>query len=48
MGTKKFKIIIYGPLRPPYLVVSEEDGRADGVEEDAIRTPAELVAKRIV
>lgn len=48
MGTKKFKIIIYGPLRPPYLVVSEEDGGADGVEEDAIRTPAELVAKRIV
>lgn len=41
-------LIIYAPLRPPYLVVSEEDGGADGVEEDAVRTPAELVAKRIV
>lgn len=28
----------------PHLVVSEEDGGADGVEEDAVRTPAELVA----
>lgn len=39
---------MYGPLRPLYLVVSEEDGGADGVKEDAVRTPAELVAKRIV
>ncbi|TNN41234.1 hypothetical protein EYF80_048590 [Liparis tanakae] len=33
---------------PPYLVVPEEDGSADGVEEHAVRTPAELVAERIV
>lgn len=30
------------------LVVFEEGGGADGVEEDTIRTPAEFVAKRIV
>lgn len=41
-------LMVFGPPRPPYLVVSEEDGGADGVEEDAVRTPAELVAERIV
>jgi hypothetical protein len=33
---------------PLYLVVLEEDGRADGIEEDSIWTPAEFVAQRIV
>lgn len=31
-----------------YLAVPQEDGGVDGVEQDAVRTPAELVAQRVV
>lgn len=36
------------PLKLPYLAISEKDSWADCVQEDTVRTPAELVAKRIV
>ena len=31
-----------------YLVVLEEDSGADGVEQNPVGTPAELVAQRVV
>ena len=37
-----------GQCRGRYLVVLQKDGWADGVEEDSIRAPAELVAQGVV
>lgn len=46
------KFRIWGGSADPrwllYLVVLGEDGRADGIEEDSIRTPAEFVVQSIV